>query len=80
MQGDPPVVRILPDDAGYLHEWRLRGDGSWQAHVTWMEVGGPAYRAGLNERDEWLPADRVQPIPGEDYSRVPRSRAQPERP
>ena len=72
---DPPRVTILPDAAGYIHEWRLLADGSWEAHVTWMEVGGAAYRAGIEERDEWLPEDRVRPIPGEDYSRVPRTRA-----
>jgi hypothetical protein len=73
---DPPRVRILPDAAGYILEWQKREDG-WWARVTWMEVGGTAYRAGIEERDEWLPEDRVRPIPGEDYSKVPRTREQP---
>lgn len=72
---DAPIVRLLdhPADAGYLLEWRKTGD-AWEARVSWIEII-PGYRGGLEEHEGWLPARQVQPLPSEDYSKVPKTRA-----
>ncbi|MFB4280835.1 hypothetical protein ACBJ59_36485 [Nonomuraea sp. MTCD27] len=35
----------------------------------------PGYRGGLEPGQSWMQAYDVQPIKGEDYSRVPRTQA-----
>jgi hypothetical protein len=66
--------------AGGLLEWRLKPDGSWEALVEIVEIA-PGYRGGLQEpRQVWFMAHEVEPIPGEDYSRVPRTRMEPNTP
>lgn len=82
MQGDPPSVRLPghPSGAGFLLEWRKNADGSKEYLVEIVEITS-GYRGGLQDpRPVWFQAHEVEQIPGEDYSRVPRSRAQPERP
>lgn len=71
---DLPIVRLIdhPADAGYLREWRRSADG-WEARVSWINVQ-MGYTGGLEEEQGWLPASRVEPLPSEDYSRVPRTR------
>jgi hypothetical protein len=60
--------------AGRLLQWRLRPDGRWDALVAYV-VNVPGYRGGLSPEQDWFPAREVEPIQGEDYSRVPRTRA-----
>ncbi|MFI7705696.1 hypothetical protein [Nonomuraea sp. NPDC049480] len=71
---DAPIVRLLdhPSEAGYLLEWRKTGEG-WEARVSWMEIV-PGPQGGLKSQEGWLPARQVEPLPSEDYSRVPRTR------
>lgn len=74
----PPSVR-LPGHfarAGLLLEWRQKPDGSWMALVEFAE-DVPGYRGGLEPRTAWFRADQVERIDGEDYSRVPRTKAPP---
>lgn len=77
----PPVVRLPghQTQAGSLLEWRLKADGKWEALVEWVEEV-PGYRGGLEPRKTWFPAARVERIDREDYSRVPKTRAQPDQP
>ena len=74
----PPVVRLPGHQtpAGSLLEWRQRPDRSWEALVEWVE-DVPGYRGGLEPRQTWFPASRVEPVKGEDYSRVKRTYAAP---
>jgi hypothetical protein len=69
-----PIVRLLDhlSEVGYLLEWRKVGE-EWQARVSWVEiVPGPG--GGLKKEEGWLPARQVEPLPSEDYSKVPRTR------
>ncbi len=71
-----PVV-LLPGHqatAGSIVEWRQKPDRTWEALVEWVE-DVPGYRGGLEPRRTWFPAERVKPVKGEDYTRVPRTYA-----
>jgi hypothetical protein len=62
-----------------LARWRQADDGSWWAlcHVDlWsvMEESGRS-RAEPFTVESWAPADHVEPVPGEDYTAVPRTRS-----
>lgn len=73
----PPVVRLLshPARAGSLLEWRRRSDGVWEAVVEVVDIA-PGYRGGLQEpRPIVVQAHEVEPVAGEDYSKVPRTRS-----
>lgn len=73
----PPVVRLPghPAGAGYLLEWRRTAAGEWQALVEIADIA-PGWTGGLQgTRTTWLQAREVQRVDGEDYSRVPRTRA-----
>lgn len=76
--GDLPSIRILPDQIGRLHEFRVDGnDTATEARVSWVEL--THYRRGTSaEREKWLPVDQLQPLDGEDYSGVPRTPVAPE--
>lgn len=81
MQDLPPSVRLPghEPDAGLLLEWRLTPHGDWWAYVYWTaDIEG--FRGGLVPRETWFPADRVERIPGEDTTRVPRTCAGPDAP
>lgn len=66
-------------DAGLLLEWRLSPHGEWWAHVEWTAILG-GYRGGLEPRETWFHEANVKKIPGVDYSKVPRTRAEPGQP
>ncbi|MFB9627083.1 hypothetical protein [Nonomuraea helvata] len=66
---DPPVVRLVPDGAGYLLKRRSWADGREELLVSWMELT-PGPRGGLVPREEWMPRDRVYLLAGVDYSAV----------
>ncbi|MEU4234387.1 hypothetical protein AB0F17_59780 [Nonomuraea sp. NPDC026600] len=59
----------MPDGAGYLLKRRTLADGRQEALVSYMEIT-PGPRGGLVPREDWLPLDRVQPLPNIDYSAV----------
>jgi hypothetical protein len=59
---------------GLLLEWRLSPGGVWYALVEYTEIV-PGFRGGLDPQQAWFPASQVEKIPGEDYSKVPRTRA-----
>lgn len=44
--------------------------------MEWVE-DVPGYRGGLEPRQTWFPASRVEPVKGENYSRVKRTYAAP---
>jgi hypothetical protein len=71
---DPPLVDLIdhPSPRGGLLAWRLNPDGSWDALISWVEV--PNDRRPITRHEEWLPAARVRPIDGWDYSQVPRTK------
>ncbi|MGA4989892.1 hypothetical protein [Nonomuraea bangladeshensis] len=72
----PPAVR-LPGHfagAGNLLEWRKNPHGEWWALVEYTAIV-PGYRGGIKPEQSWFPAHEVQPVEGEDYSRVPRIRS-----
>lgn len=73
---DPPAVRLPGHHAkaGRLLQWRPRPDGTWEALVAYV-VTVPGYRGGLSPEQGWFSAREVEQIQGEDYSRVPRTRA-----
>jgi hypothetical protein len=73
---DPPSVRLPnhPAKAGILLEWRKTSTGQWEALVEYT-LDVPGFTGGLESEQSWLQAYEVEPIKGEDYSKVPRSRA-----
>jgi hypothetical protein len=73
---DPPSVRLPnhPAKAGLLLEWRKTSVGQWEALVEYI-LDVPGYKGGLEPQTAWMQAYEVEPIRGEDYSRVPRTRA-----
>ena len=77
----PPVVRLPGHQtkAGSLLEWRFKTNGEWEALVEWVEEV-PGYRGGLEPRKTWFPSHKVEQVKGEDYSRVPKTRALPDQP
>lgn len=81
MQDLPPSVRLPGHfaQAGLLLEWRKKADGSWEALVEYAE-DVPGYRGGIEPRKAWFRADQVEKVQGEDYSKVPRTRAEPDQP
>lgn len=81
MQDLPPSVRLPghDPDAGLLLEWRLSPHGDWWAYVYWTAIIS-GYKGGLDPRQTWFREDAVRKIKGEDYSRVPRTKAGPDRP
>jgi len=81
VEGIPPSVKLPghPSGAGGLLEWRETPYREWWARVAWTHMR-PGFRGGLEPRESWFPRDRVEPIPGEDYSAVPRTYAQPVNP
>lgn len=76
MQGEPPVVKLPghPAKAGYLLAWRRKPDGSWLAEVQYVIDVPGGYRAHLEPHTSLFMAHEVEPVDGEDYSRVPRTR------
>lgn len=65
----PPVVTYrVVDGPAYLLAWRRRPDRSWWALLTWVSRAGDGHR----HHQCWVPADEIEPIPGQDYSAVPR--------
>ncbi|MEV0382391.1 hypothetical protein [Nonomuraea sp. NPDC050643] len=71
-----PVVRLPghQTEAGSIMQWRQKPDGQWEALVEWVE-DVPGYRGDLEPRQTWFPAQSVEPVKGENYSRVPRTYA-----
>ncbi|AXK36573.1 hypothetical protein DVA86_32360 [Streptomyces armeniacus] len=60
-----------------LLAWRRAEDGTWWAHCglrLWSVAVGEGGRTRAVPRvvTSWVPADRLQPIPEEDYAEVPR--------
>ncbi|MFI7125975.1 hypothetical protein ACIBQ1_09795 [Nonomuraea sp. NPDC050153] len=72
---DPPVVRLPghPAKAGYLLEWRKTAHGEWEALVEYV-IDVPGFRGSLEPHTSWMRAHEVEPVKGEDYSNVPRTR------
>ena len=65
----PPVVTYRAvDGPAYLLAWRRTPDRSWSALLTWVTRTGD----DLRTHRCWVPAGDVEPIPGQDYSAVPR--------
>lgn len=65
----PPVVRYrVIDGPAYLIGWRRGADGSWSALLAWVVRTDNGYRAA----EDRVAANDVEPIPGQDYSQVPR--------
>jgi|GEM_PF-6928419 len=81
VQDLPPSVKLPghDPDAGLLLEWRLSPHGDWWAKVYWTAIIG-GYKGGLDPRETWFHEGAVRKIKGEDYSRVQRTRAEPDRP
>jgi hypothetical protein len=73
---DPPSVRLPshPAKAGLLLQQRKASTGQWEALVAYT-LDVPGYRGDLKTEESWMQAYGVEPIAGEDYSRVPRTQA-----
>lgn len=67
----PVVFSRTAGGAAYLLEWQQLPEGSWAAEIAWMEWSGLMWRG----RRRRVMAEDLTPIEGQDYSRVPRSRA-----
>jgi hypothetical protein len=77
VQDEPPVVVLPghPAKAGYILEWRQRSDRDWEALVEYV-LDAPGFRGGLQPPvRQWVHESHVEKVRGEDYSRVPRTRA-----
>ncbi|WP_431921302.1 hypothetical protein [Nonomuraea jabiensis] len=82
---NPPPVHILPDPAndprrpddplpvGSLLELQVDATGKAVAAFASWGVDTPGPRGGLELHEEWLPINRVRQIPGQDYTKVPRT-------
>ncbi|WP_433145282.1 hypothetical protein ACQPZ8_01815 [Actinomadura nitritigenes] len=71
----PPAVTYRPAGGpAYLLAWEQHPDDrSWWARILWVEVA----RDGYTGRHARVVAADVAPIPGQDYSTVPRRRVSP---
>lgn len=66
-----------PAGAGYILAWRQRKDRTWEALVEFV-LDVPGYRGGLQPpQQSWFHQSQVEKVDGEDYRRVPRTRAEP---
>ncbi|MEV4067918.1 hypothetical protein [Nonomuraea dietziae] len=72
---DPPTIRVVPDRRGALLELKVDQSGTpVEALVSWVDVV-MGWTGGLEQHQEWLPIEQVAPIPGADYTHVPRTQA-----
>ncbi|MEU6709981.1 hypothetical protein ABZ897_00765 [Nonomuraea sp. NPDC046802] len=73
---DPPAVRLPGHHAkaGSILQWRRSPRGQWWALVEYTVIV-PGYRGGIEREQSLFRAREVEPIKGEDYSRVPRTKA-----
>jgi hypothetical protein len=70
----PPAVtyRAIGGSA-FLLGWDQQPDRSWWARILWIELD----RDGYTGRHARVAGSDVAPIPGQDYSTVPRRRLDP---
>ena len=67
----PPAVTYRAiDGPAFLLGWERHPDRSWWAKILWIEMNPDGY-TGRHAR---VPGAEVTPIPGQDYSKVPRHR------
>lgn len=67
----PVVASRTAQGPAFLVAWERLPDGSWGAHVAWVEVEGERWRG----RPAHVGQDDLTKIVGQGYSAVPRRSA-----